>query len=1697
MGYPSGSTHAVEEVELSIHQPEFGQRLALESVGRSESEITALASLQSILDEPDLDLVIKIATAFGVSQPYLGLVAGITRASQCLSKLCELEHFSKLHDFRNSTAKIATRLSQHGDLPPHFTTVTDLKALPSPFRLFIERGSRYPGHIDNQICAIKALAFTDSVARGRAIPESFASRLLTLQRSASKGGDSSKHWQQLAADLPFNEEHAQALLEQSTFEPIREFLRELVPLLNGRVPDLVEKRNGSFAPYVNSASATGSEAVFEGQGDADVEIGDASEKDAEGDHGYSISEGIIAWHNKRSTNTNRLGACGFPYEWDHLHPDELRRATVQLAAILSNPSNDNRELACLALVSLASALPPKLALDMSLEPNDDLWLDVHSGQLHWNLNRVVKRNLPEPELLENSYCPSRTIRLPLPLIVASTLQRLKQSNNEASKLGDLLFILIPDRADLLRRYEQFLKLGDSSSHCPRPSRFSYSLGRAILMTTGQDVVAALTSLDFALAAPGQLHYICLNESVLFEALDKTYSFLGLGETARPQSSEYIGSPLRPRDDVIVEAWNKQREESDRLKRLITPRMSIRDFIAIYNQLSFYHLGAITFLSGHRGTRLERMTFPMLFSSREFLAISDKESTEYSAYRILPRFQSIDAILEAHVSLLRSLANRIDRHDRKLAIRLSGISLGKRKNCPLFFTLREKGKTWELMPVRAANLANFFLTNFGAARNFARHFWLSKLVEIGTPRMLPRFFLGHARRGTEPHGAAGSVSVRTACEALGPMLASIAGKFGFRDSASVRPEAVQAARVPFVFPRTLAKLDSDFVTDYVASFDTPGHTASFIAEPCPFERMTLAGHATISHLRRHFVCETASLDPWPRFLVALVVFDGVSNPQLVEAAWLSIPERLVRVGQSPVIECCLASGMRPLLLQTPTAACLNQAIAQPPISFTKACRELSGWAETVAGFPFTAQMNAVSFLCSLMTRWMRIEIAPWLMTSSSPDFSAACISMRSLARTAHGKPALPSADEPEPLLSGRSTRTPLETEISDLAKIVNDIADTKKKYGENRKRLRLLHEALIAHLRESSLSTLAIDIAAWLVHEVTAEHPMEVSSIASYLSKLRDGLIELDQEMSFEDLDPEDWLELKELIEAGHAGEQLRQRQSILRRFSAYWRSRGCAVPGAIFVSADGIAAEIAHASAIYISRRDIERLETLIEEQFNSQPLLRKKAEVKLSLCAYAPFRSGEISRVRSIDVGTALPAVFITSSGFSHLKNQKHSRGSVQLGDIQHDKLLSLGKTADQLSTQRSGYIWLLDDPDKRFSDVAELDHALGRALRLVTGESKARIHSLRGSAVARNVTPLADDVLGSLCEGTFLCLPAPGVDDHEWLRISIAARQARHSRPLTTLRYYCATWPIQLFFELLQTLGSVPVDDGYAAYVDGLRPDALRQAKSRVRRENPMSPLAEWQMLAKRLSEVSKLTSVEALLAKNATIPRLTPDESRTDTLSERQCVHYVLLRTAGSETEVSINESRVSVLYVPILEELLRKAEPPLIAATGSDPTGPTTDNQREWRGRLASESGQKLMSGAASCRDIVAVANAIRLLDTEAKFNIEEDALLQTIRALRDVVPQEFTFNILPSLSHSSPTLQRKVAAIDPQASVKRASKRHGVGYTLTLTSVEPDKRGPRPDGNATKVFRQALRAKLILVSANFKGEDVDVRTSSCP
>ena len=1639
------------------------------------NEVPGLEPLRSILNEQDYRLVLRMAKALGVTAPFSGLVSAIHQAVANLSRLCQFESFSKLHQFRDTIERIASQLRKHPNLPTHLTAAPDLRQLDSAYRLFFERGSRYPHDINERIGALKAAAFTDAVARNTKISETFASHLLTLQRSAAKNGARSTNWQELARDLPFTNEQIRQSAERCAFQPVHEFLRELAPILDGKIPDLEQIGN----------TTTGCNALKEPAGEDEQPQATEESQNCESDYDYIedaqepvVEDGLVAWQQKRSSNAHRIAACGFASGWGHLHPEELRAATAKLVAVVRDSSSSEHELACFALICLASGLPPKLALTIPVTPNDDLWLDVDSGHIHWNLNKIVKRKSVETEPTEIGYEPSYIVRLPLPKVLAFALKRQKENRDSTNSVYELLFPRHHDRNDLLSAYESFLKLDDKGSHCPRPSRFSYSFGRCILSCTGQDVVAALTSMDFTLAAPGQLHYICIKENLLFEAIAKTYEFLTLGPIVDSSDSKYIGSPLRLPDVSIADGCRRIMRKLTDLTHCISPRMDLQKFVDIFNALVLCLLSIFVFLTAHRGTRLSRLTYAALYASLEFLLLSDKESNDYSSYRIVPRFPTLNAVLNELQKLIRALSVRMNCHDRELANRLKSIADGQHPNCPVFFFLRVKGATWELAPIRTDELALHLAENVGAAKNFGRHFFLSKLVEMNVPRMLARFFLGHSRGGTEPHGSVGGVSVRTACSNLGPILETIALEVGFSDWEFKEKKTMPRSRPRISFPAILKPTTNQFVANYIASVDTSGHVSSMTAEPCPFDRWTLMGHTAIEHIRSNYLRISTNLSPWPRVFVALIVFDGIIGSHELEAAWNGLSHSMLRIGHTPVLDCSLATVSRPLLLQTPTSACLNRAIETPIPMYSEVVKKSKIWIESLTGNWFQDAQAAVDYLGALMQRWMRIEIPPYLLTACNSEFSAASISIPSIARVAHGRPSVLDADG-SAQLNFRRRRLSADDDIAALSKIVNDVADTKKRHGEERKRLRYLHDEIVNHLRSSGCCPLANDVAIWLQHEATCEKPLETSSLASYLSKLKHGLKILDPETRFGDLDPEDWLEFRNAVQDGWSGEQLDQRCSILRRFSRYWRSRGSAVPGVLFAADDNGDSQIRHASSVYVSLCDCKRVRDNISAQYEQHPLLSEKALAKFALFEAAPFRSGEISRIRTVDVGLVTQAAFITSSGFSHLKNQRVSRGSVALDDVPYRQLVALSNRVSSLSRQQDGYLWLLDDASDRFSDTDEIDAAISCALRLVTGEASARPHSMRGSTLARQVAPEAEHLLQSLAAAEALVLPAPSAREQEWLKVSSAAGQARHSRPLSTLRYYCAMWPVQLHAQLGLTLERIPVDDSYAQLVEGLTPEALRQALSRSRRTSQATPSAGWSVLGKRLEKVLRTASVETLLTENAQLPILVDHSAVTASQTNARRIHYLLLRLAEIEPAIAIDETRIPAYFLPSTEAVFQSMVRNAAMGRSKNSLAPLATN-RHWKKRLGTTSGHTLLAAAASCVDVQMLSKLVRLLDTKEKYDIDEANLLLCIRRLRTIVPDDFTFCVLPSLSKSSPYLSNKLKQIDPLSFAKRSSTRPGVGFTVTLTTTITKTRGPQPDGFVTHLFRQALQAQVALI-----------------
>jgi hypothetical protein len=311
--------------------------------------------------------------------------------------------------------------------------------------------------------------------------------------------------------------------------------------------------------------------------------------------------------------------------------------------------------------------------------------------------------------------------------------------------------------------------------------------------------------------------------------------------------------------------------------------------------------------------------------------------------------------------------------------------------------------------------------------------------------------------------------------------------------------------------------------------------------------------------------------------------------------------------------------------------------------------------------------------------------------------------------------------------------------------------------------------------------------------------------------------------------------------------------------------------------------------------------------------------------------------------------------------------------------------------------------------------------------------------------------------------------------------------------MKYYCGIWPLQLFLELGLALSIIPVEHGYGKLVEGLSDQGFRQHRSRSRRRSPTNEMAIWEALLKRLPHISSMPSIETLLipAGGFGLPNL--DQVSTDTdRTAVQHIHYAMLRLCGLTIELATLESRISSHSLPWIETAIRNHSADNTAILDDHTGNNSTKQQRCWQRDLASPDGQALIHAASRLQNSKTLSDAILLLEPEGRLDVDEERMLKTARDLREILPAEVTFCLLPALCTSTPYLLTKISLIDPTAKVKRSSRRMERGYRMTLTSRHPNKRGPNPDGRTTRIFLQALRARQIFCLNNPPpGENKDV------
>ena len=379
---------------------------------------------------------------------------------------------------------------------------------------------------------------------------------------------------------------------------------------------------------------------------------------------------IIRWQASRATRASWPHVLGLE-NWDIFSPPLLKAALAHIPGSFGN--HDVSAYAILSAVSLVSALPARLALTLPITQNDDIWVDIGSAHVCWHMAQLVPRTATPEKIWAGSHQPSQIVRLPLPKLVAAALND-NHKNREPS--GNLLAFLFGNDAqtpDVLREYGRFLRSGGATSDTPASysARIAYSFGAVVRQVSGNQVLAALASLDLRFSAPAEIDYLCIHENAIAKAVSEAFAYLGFGECVETTDPEYVGSPLCPKPEIVRKSLQQIRDEMSSIVGRVTPRMPISRFVKEFNRLSELSAKAFVILSAHRGSKLERSNFTSLYSSTEYLQLNDK-LTHNNSTRIIPKISSVKSLLNGHLAALRSLAKRLAKEHPATADKINKI-----------------------------------------------------------------------------------------------------------------------------------------------------------------------------------------------------------------------------------------------------------------------------------------------------------------------------------------------------------------------------------------------------------------------------------------------------------------------------------------------------------------------------------------------------------------------------------------------------------------------------------------------------------------------------------------------------------------------------------------------------------------------------------------------------------------------------------------------------------------------------------------------------------------------------------------------------------------------------------------------------------------------------------------------------------------
>lgn len=1235
----------------------------------------------------------------------------------------------------------------------------------------------------------------------------------------------------------------------------------------------------------------------------------------------------------RSTTTRisaRLAAADYTsaheklglHDRDHLLLGDLIKIAQKLPPLVRSEDRVEAGFAALAVLSLITCTSDQFVLNIPLEPQrDSIWLELAAGAWAWDYSSYRRSGFSSPPEAEVEVEP---VLVPMPRFIHEALREASLQMPGAETVGDLIrAIQATDDFDL-DGFRTFLRSLGDSTHPPYRARFARSFQTCLLKVTGSDMLAGLLTASFSITAPAALFYFGPTYKTIYTQLTAVYEVLGFGPCTRPfDEGQRAGCKHVPSPEACRAGWQSLvthcNQHRDRCLATDDPAERLRsgnEWLA--------HLGAAFVLqSAHRGTRLEQLTAQALLTDVDMGVIHDKDDTtqkDRTHARLIqwtPAIQQVlAAAIECHSFLRHSCSTAINEFNEDMPIFCR------------FSQLPRKGPE----SISTQTIAAILSTHFDCApHNVGRAVWVTALDELGCDRWLTRALTGHTRDITRVGDAFFDVSVLETARRLKTPMCQVTREW-------FSTAEVKSTPRPFSVAPTRILSHRDDLTSTRPGVPDPRTILR------PVSSSVLAGWKLAQNMRSELLKGELNASPEVLSVLHLMFVDLVPDPAVVLSA-LDASDTSVWLSKDP---CPALLWSRPhfvhpvwLPVRSTTWLLLEQVQARPRTAVSLVADVEKAIASSGLGRWFSNSSDLWLELCNCARFFRRLEMQPTLLAASDPLVPAPALNPHSITRLAWPSTGAlrttPLRARDKRAAGNRKSRG---ADLLEMTGILNKMSDPDLRLGERRRRAILSMEGIQA--LNVNWTPAGVWLCEWLMEELrrTRDRDLgcyQISSLSTYYSTLLVHTAWTGWDDPFE-WEEDTWIEFIDLIStACQSGEKDSEEELHPRAkhaLSALVRSlmrRKHWIPTAVLQRLSE-PTDMAHpfdsASSVLLSRKDLNAATERLNSWLEDEPATLQLAQTRAMICSWIPARAGEISSL-SFDCLTEAGGLVIRRVGFNVHKTQT----SLRVIPLPIEAVLQVEharQTAKQFVPSADLLLRGTGHSEDVLRDNRAKDH-WHESLKSVTGDPRARPHSVRASTLQEMTWPGWQEISAKLVRGQLSRSEACNwrtMLQADWHRLAAATSAAGQSGISSAIGHYLAGWALVHAVQALALLQEEHIRPALLEQLQ-IKPSAYRQAKSRSERDRRNKKSGDafcgWSWLEGRIERSIGLSPSTANSKDGAPVAEQTAYKDTAAppnpiTVSYLDQTRYLCARGLGLSTQVAHLKIGITWFEATALDTLL---------------------------------------------------------------------------------------------------------------------------------------------------------------------------------